>query len=107
MGETCWIASLANQQLFPIQILSIFKLLPILYFSATDLKLGSSTYCFLLFLFLVFTKCQVLNLREGQARSCDQVLQRAYYAGHTCTWKPLYLISSLSLSTIKKYPSSS
>ena len=42
--------------------------------NATDLKLGSSTYFFLLFPFLVFTKCQVLNLRVGRPR--DQVLQR-------------------------------
>ena len=49
----------------------------ILYLNATDLKLGSSTYLFLLFLFLVLTKCQVLNLRVG--RSHDQVLQRAYW----------------------------
>ena len=33
----------------------------ILYSNATDLKLGSSTYFFLLFPFLVFTKSQVLN----------------------------------------------
>ena len=32
---------------------------------------------FLLFLFLVLTKCQVLNLTVG--RSCDQVLQIAYW----------------------------
>ena len=48
----------------------------ILYFNATDLKLGSCTYLFLLFLFLILRKCQVLNLRV--CRSRDQVLQRAY-----------------------------
>ena len=37
----------------------------ILHFNATDIKLGSSTYFFLLFPFLVLTKCQVLNLRVG------------------------------------------
>ena len=31
----------------------------ILYCNATDIKLGISTYFFLLFSFLVFTKCQV------------------------------------------------
>ena len=39
-----------------------------LYSNATDLKLGSSTYFFLLFPFLVFTKCQVLDLRVGRSR---------------------------------------
>ena len=34
----------------------------ILYFNVTDLKLSSSTYFFLLFPFLVFTKSQVLHL---------------------------------------------
>ena len=34
---------------------------------------------FLLFLFLVLTKCQVLNLRVGRSR--DQVLQRAHSFG--------------------------
>ena len=48
----------------------------ILYSNGTDLKLGSSTYFFLLFSFLVFTKCQILNVRVG--RSLDQVLQRAH-----------------------------
>ena len=38
-----------------------------LYSNATDIKLGSSTYFFLLFSFLVFTKCQVLNLRVGRS----------------------------------------
>ena len=47
----------------------------ILYLNATDLRIGSSTYFFLLFSFLVFTKCQVLNLRVGTrvghvTRSC-------------------------------------
>ena len=39
-----------------------------LYSNATDLKRGSSTYFFLLFSFLVFTKCQVLNVRVGRSR---------------------------------------
>ena len=43
---------------------------------ATDLKLGSSTYFFLLYSFLVLTKCQVSNLRVGRSR--DQVPQRAH-----------------------------
>ena len=36
-----------------------------LYSHCTSLKLGSSTYCFLLFSFMVFTKCHVLTLRVG------------------------------------------
>ena len=67
-------ASLALQQLFPIQILLIFLRFELL---ASDLKLGSSTYFFLLFPFLAFTKCQVLNLSVGRSR--DQVLQRAHW----------------------------
>ena len=47
-----------------------------LYFNATDLKLGSSTYIFLLCPFLVFTKCQALNLRVGRSR--DPLLQKVY-----------------------------
>ena len=50
-----------------------------LYSHSTSLKLGSSTYCFLLFSFMVFTKCHVLTLRVG--RSCNRVLQRADYLG--------------------------
>ena len=74
---------LAIQQLFPIQILLIFlrfELLPNFIFQwyITNLKPGSSTEFFLLFSFLVLTKCQVLNLRVG--RSLDQVLQRAYWS---------------------------
>ena len=61
--EKCWRAKLALQQLFRIQILLLFLS------NATDLKLGCSTYFFLLFPFLVLTKCKVLNLRVG--RSCD------------------------------------
>ena len=48
----------------------------ILYSSATDLTLGSPTYFFLLFPFLVFTKSQVLHLRMGRSR--DPLLQKAY-----------------------------
>ena len=48
----------------------------ILYSDATGLKLGSSAYVFLLFLFLILTKCQVLNWRVGRSR--DLVLRRAY-----------------------------
>ena len=81
MGKSCWLPSLTNQQLFPIQIFLSFPILnccKILYSNATDLKLGSSTYFFpVLFSFLVFTKCQVLNVTVGRSR--DQVLQRAYY----------------------------
>ena len=47
----------------------------ILYSNATGLKLGNSKYFCLVFSFLVFTKCQVLNVRVGRSR--DQVLQRA------------------------------
>ena len=53
-----------------------------LYLNATDLKLGNSTYFVQLFSFLVFTKCQVLNLRV--CRSCDQVLQRAHSYNSFC-----------------------
>ena len=45
MGKSCWITSL------PIFILRY----QMSYSNATDLKLGISTYFFLLFLFLVFT----------------------------------------------------
>ena len=79
MGQSCWRARLAIQQLFPTQIFfpfPIFKLLPNFIFQCQDLKLGRPTYFFLLFSFLVLTKCQVLNLRVGRSR--DQVLQRAY-----------------------------
>ena len=48
-----------------------------LYSKATDLKLGSSTYFFLLFPFLVFTKSQVLHLRVGWSR--DPLLQKANF----------------------------
>ena len=60
-----------------------------LYLNATDLKLGSPTYFFLLFSFLELTKCQVLNLRLGRSR--DQVLQGAHKTMR------LYKISTLSL----------
>ena len=79
MGQSCWRARLAIQQLFPTQIFfpfPIFKLLPNFIFQCQDLKLGRPTYFFLLFSFLVLTECQVLNLRVGRSR--DQVLQRAY-----------------------------
>ena len=49
-----------------------FELPPNFILNATDLKLGSSTYFFLLFSFL----CQVLNLRVATSR--DQVLQKAH-----------------------------
>ena len=53
----------------------------ILYFwKLRTLNLAVLLIFYLLFLFLVFTKCQVLNLRVG--RSCDQVLQRAYCIIH-------------------------
>ena len=47
------ITKVALQQLFPIQIIltfPTFKMPPNLYSNATDLKLGSSTFLFLLFL---------------------------------------------------------
>ena len=73
MGKSCWISRLAIQQHFPIQILLVFlgfKLLPNFIFpvTATDLKLDNSTYLFLLFLFLLFTKCRVLHLRVHKSR---------------------------------------
>ena len=70
MGKSCWMASLAIQQLFPIQVLLIFlrfELAPN-FINATDFKLGSFSYFFLLYSFLVLTKGQVLNL--GVGRSC-------------------------------------
>ena len=62
-----------------------------LYSNATDLKLGSSTYFFLLFSFLVLTKYQVLNPRVGRSR--DQVLQRGYWMLETNT--PLFELSEV------------
>ena len=70
MGNICWLAS------------------QILYSTATDLKLGSSTYFFLLFSFLVLTKCQVLNLRV--CRSRDQS-----YKGPIELGKDVALVSRL------------
>ena len=67
-------ARLAIQQLFAIQILLtflIFKLPPNLMFQCYRPQTwhnGSSTEFFLLFSFLVFSKCQVLNLRVGRSR---------------------------------------
>ena len=61
MGKCCWRA-VTSSHTNPLNI-SI-----ILYSNATDIKLGSSTYFFLLFPFLVFTKCQVLNLRVSRSR---------------------------------------
>ena len=58
----------------------------------SKLKLGSSTYFFLLFSFLVLTKCQVVTLTVG--RSHDQVLQRAYYVNTTITRKHIYTLIS-------------
>ena len=49
----------------------------ILYLNATDPTLDNSTYFFPLFSFLVFTKCQILNLRVGRPR--NQVLQWAHH----------------------------
>ena len=72
----------------------------ILYLNATDLKLGSSTYFFLLFLFLVLTKCQFLNLRVGTGRSCDQVLQRASWYNSLVQTAPLTF--SLTFFSYKK-----
>ena len=66
MGKSCWLATLLASNFFPYK--SSY------HFNATDLNLGSSTYFFLLFSFLVLGKCQVLHLRV--CRSRDQVLQR-------------------------------
>ena len=52
-GKKLLDSRLAIQQHFLIQILCY----QILYSNAIDLKLGSSTYFFLLFLFLLFVKC--------------------------------------------------
>ena len=91
MGKSCWMASLAIQQVFPIQILLYSRGLnwhQILYFNATDLKLGGSTYFCLLFSFLVLTKRQIVNLMAGRSR--DQVtcngpiasLRKAVFSNH-------------------------
>ena len=50
---------------FSIQILLIFLKFKLPH---TDLKLGSSTVFSCFFSFLVFTKCQVLNLRMSTSR---------------------------------------
>ena len=79
MGKSCWIASLAIQQLFPIQIFltfPIFKLLPNFIFQCYRPQTWQFYLVFLLFTFLVLTESQVLNLMVG--RSYDQVLQSAY-----------------------------
>ena len=76
MGKSCWRARLAIQQLFPIQILLIFlrfKLLPIPQ---------TSDVAVLLFFFPALFisgihKVPGIKLRVG--RSCNQVLQRAYW----------------------------
>ena len=76
---------LPSSNFFPYKSSFHFKYLnccQILFSNCTDLKLGSSTYFFLLYSFLVLTKCQVINLRVG--RSCDQVLQRAYSSLRNC-----------------------
>ena len=56
---------LDSSNLFPFKSSCHFRYLnchQILYSNATALKLGSSTQFFLLFPFLVFMKCQVLNV---------------------------------------------
>ena len=53
---------------------------------------------FLLFLFLVLTKCQVLNLTVG--RSCNQVLQRAYLSAHCKSIHAHSLQASVSFVSI-------
>ena len=75
-----------NPLKFPFQYLNCCQ---ILYSNATDLELGSSTYFFMLYSFLVFTKCQVLNLRVGRSR--DQVLQSTFggYNIHTVNFRVL------------------
>ena len=76
MGQSCWMASLGIQHLFPIQILLIFlrfELLPNFIFECyTPHTLQFLHIFFLLISFLVLTKCQVLNLRVGRLR--DHVL---------------------------------
>ena len=67
------------QQLSQIQILLPFPILKLLPFYIPMLQTSNLAVLlifFLLFSFLVLTKCQVLNLRMGKSR--DQVLQRAY-----------------------------
>ena len=54
-----------------------------LYYNVIHLK---PTYLFLLFSFLVLTKCQVLNLTVGRSR--DQVLQRAYSHAVDASFSP-------------------
>ena len=50
----------------------------ILYSNATGIKLGSSTYLFpCLFLFLVFTNCQVLKVRVGRSRGKGPILVKS------------------------------
>ena len=75
--EVCSIGiqNLPSSNFFPYNPLTDFRYLnccQILYSNTTDFKLGSSTYFFLLFSFLVLTKCQVLNIRVGGhvTRSC-------------------------------------
>ena len=75
----CMGRSYSSSNFFPYKSSYRFRYLNcchILYSDATDFKLGSPTYVFLLFLFLILTKCQVLNWRVGRSR--DLVLQRAY-----------------------------
>ena len=55
MGKSCWIARLALQQLFPIQILLDLNCYQLLYSNDTDLKYSTFTYFFLLFSFLTLT----------------------------------------------------
>ena len=84
---------------FSIQILLIFlrfELPPNFIFQCYRPQTWQFLHIFfLLFPFLVFTKCQVLNLRVG--RSCDPLLEKAY--------SPVVLrrmTSSLKLKTIWK-----
>ena len=70
-------------------------LLPGPGFHDTELKLGSSTYFFLLFPFLVFTKSQVLHLRV--CRSRDPLLQKTYFVIRSYVER-IFFFASLSKS---------
>ena len=73
MGKCYWTARLAIQQLVslpnPLCISKIETATKFYIPNATDLKLASCTYFCLHIPFLVFTKCQTLNVRVD--RSCD------------------------------------
>ena len=99
-----WEKVAGGQEFFPYKSSYHFWYLncrQILYSNATDLKLGNSTYFFLLFSFLVLTKCQVSNVRVGKSR--DQVLQRAYCAVHN--WDQRFVaLSTGHWTATRQYP---